>query len=89
MQAAPKAKLDDGLLDIILVDHTIYRIQLMLLLPKLFNGTHINSQYVQYKQIKNIELRPKINEAVNIDGDVKNNTPVKISILNKKLPIFY
>ena len=89
MQAAPKAKLDDGLLDIILVDHTINRIQLMLLLPKLFNGTHINSQYVQYKQIKNIELRPKINEAVNIDGDVKNNTPVKISILNKKLPIFY
>ena len=63
-------------------------IQLMLLLPKLFNGTHINSRYVQYRQVKNIELRPKINEAENIDGDVKNKTPVKISILNKKLTIF-
>ena len=89
MQAAPKAKLDDGFLDIILVDHTINRIQLMLLLPKLFTGTHIHSKYVQYKQVKNIELIPKINEAVNIDGDVKNNTPVKISILEKKLPIYY
>jgi len=89
MQAAPKAKLDDGFLDIILVDHTINRVQLMLLLPKLFTGTHIHSKYVQYKQVKNIELIPKINEAVNIDGDVKNNTPVKISILEKKLPIYY
>ena len=61
----------------------------MLLLPKLFNGTHINSQYVQYEQVKKIELIPVIDEAVNIDGDVKYNTPVKISVLQKKLPIFY
>ena len=61
----------------------------MLLLPKLFNGTHINSKYVKYQQVKNIELIPKRNEAVNIDGDVKNNTPVKITLLNKKLPIYY
>jgi diacylglycerol kinase family enzyme len=49
----------------------------------------VHSKYVQYHQVKNIELIPQRNEAVNIDGDVKNNTPVKISILEKKLPIFY
>ena len=30
----------------------------------------------------------KIDEGVNIDGDVKYATPVTISVLHKKLPIF-
>ena len=40
-------------------------------------------------QVKNIELIPAIDEAINIDGDVKHTTPVKISVLAKKLPIYY
>ena len=51
----------------------------------------LNPNYFDaYTMMSNILIDcGKINEAVNIDGDVKNNTPVKISILNKKLPIFY
>ena len=59
------------------------------LLSRLSNGSHITSNYVQYFQVANVELIPNIDEGVNIDGDVKHTTPVKISVLHKKLPIFF
>ena len=89
MKTAPQAKLDDGLIDILLVSKDANKLQMLILLSKLSNGSHIQSEYVEYMQVKNIELIPKINEAVNIDGDIKHMTPVKISVLEKKLPIYY
>ena len=89
MKAAPKAKLDDGLIDVVMVNKDANRLQLLKLLSRLSDGSHIQSEYVHYKQAKNIQLIPGINEGVNIDGDVKYNTPVSISVLQKKLPIFY
>ena len=89
MKAAPKAKLDDGLLDVVAVNKEANRFQLLQLLSRLSDGSHIKSKYVHYFQAKSIQLIPEIHESVNIDGDVKHNTPVKISVLKKKLPIFY
>ena len=89
MKAAPKAKLDDGLLDIVRVNKDVNRLQLLQLLYRLSTGSHIKSKYVEYCQASSVKLIPKKDEGVNIDGDVKYNTPVKISVLPKKLPIFY
>ena len=88
MKAAPNAKLDDGFLDIVLINSDVSRLQLIQLLSKLYDGSHIDSEYVKYFPAQNIELIPKEDEAVNIDGDVKYKTPVKISVLEKKLPIY-
>ena len=89
MKAAPNALLDDGLIDVIFVNKAANRFELIKLLAKLSKGTHIQSQYVQYEQVHKIKLFPTVNEAVNIDGDVKNKTPVEVSVLPKKLPIYY
>ena len=89
MMVAPNAQLDDGFLDLILVKDKINRFQLLKLLPKLFTGDHIKSPYVKYQQIKYLNINPKINELLNIDGEIYGTTPVSIDILNKKLPIFY
>ena len=89
MKAAPKAKLDDGLIDVVAVNQDANRFQLLQLLSRLSDGSHIKSKYVQYFQAKSLQLIPEFHEAVNIDGDVKHNTPVTISVLEKKLPIFY
>ena len=89
MKAAPNAILDDRLLDIVFVNQEANRFELIKLLAKLSSGTHIQSEYVQYKQVHKIKLLPTVNEAVNIDGDVKNQTPVEVSVLSKKLPIYY
>ena len=89
MKAAPHAKLDDGLIDVVLVNNEANRIQLIGLLSKLYDGSHIKSKYVQYVKAQTIKLIPASDEAVNIDGDVKYNTPVEISVLKQKLPIYF
>ena len=89
MKAAPKAQLDDGVIDVVIINKDVSKLQLLQLLSRLSDGSHIKSEYVQYHQVKNVQLIPKTDEGVNIDGDVKHHTPVKISVLKKKLPIFY
>ena len=80
---------NDGLIDVVAVNKEANRFQLLQLLSRLSDGSHIKSKYVHYFQAKSVQLIPEIHESVNIDGDVKHNTPVKISVLKKKLPIFY
>ena len=46
MKMAPKAKLDDGLIDLIVVRANITRARLLKTLPKLFDGTHIEEPEV-------------------------------------------
>jgi len=88
MKAAPNAKLDDGLLDMIVVKYDIPTLALISLLLKIFSGTHIASKYVEYKQVKKVALYPSKNEILNIDGENKWNTPVEISVIPKKLSIY-
>jgi len=88
MKAAPYAKLDDGLLDIILVRSDIPKLSLISLLLKIFKGNHIKSKYVEYQQVKKVGLYPSKDEILNVDGENKWSTPVKISILPQKLSIY-
>ena len=88
MMAAPKAKIGDGLFDVIIINKAITRFQLLKLLPLLFKGEHIHSPYVEYQQVKKIVLEPKHNEILNIDGEIKNYTPVAINVLKQKFSIY-
>ena len=47
----------------------------------------INSKFVNYSTAKNVQLEPIDNEILNIDGDAKGYTPVKIEVLEKRLKI--
>ena len=87
MKAAPKAKFNDGQLDIVSVKSQISFFQLIKLFTQIFTGKHINSPFVDYVNAKTINLIPKNNEVLNVDGDAKGNTPVKIEILKNKLSI--
>ena len=87
MMIAPKAQLDDGLLDVIIVKNNINKIQLVKLLSQLYTGKHIHSKYVDYRQIHNLKIAPSKNDCLNIDGEIYGTTPVTISILSKKLSI--
>ena len=88
MMAAPNAKLDDGLLDVIILNKTITRFKLLQLLPTLFKGEHINSPYVKYKQVKKIVLEPKNNEILNIDGEIMGSTPIQVNVIPKAFEMF-
>ena len=50
MKIAPKAKLNDGLLDLVLIKDTS-RFKLLNLMNKLFSGNHIHDSIVEYRYI--------------------------------------
>ena len=87
MKAAPKAKFNDGQLDIVSVKSQISFFQLIKLFTKIFTGKHIHSPFVDYINAKTINLIPENNEVLNVDGDARGGTPVKIEILKNKLSI--
>tara|TARA_B100000029_G_scaffold479093_1_gene525785 strand:- start:71 stop:958 length:888 start_codon:yes stop_codon:yes gene_type:complete len=89
MKAAPNAVLDDGLIDLILLQSDISTLDLIFLLPKIFTGEHIHSYYVKYIQAKKIEIIPEKNEILNIDGENKLKTPVLANIIPQTLSIYY
>lgn len=87
MKAAPKAKFNDGQLDIVSVKSQISFFQLIKLFTKIFTGKHIHSPFVNYINAQTINLIPENNEVLNVDGDARGGTPVKIKILKNKLSI--
>ena len=86
MKISPKAKIDDGLMDVVIVKEGPSRLKLLNLLPKIFEGTHINEREVLYLQAKEIKLITR-EEVLNIDGELKGSTPITIRVLPDKITI--
>ena len=88
MKMAPKARLDDGLIDLVVVKAGVTRIRLLQVLPKLFEGTHINEPEVSYYQTSEFALIPEKDEILNIDGEIMGSTPIKVKMIPNAIEIF-
>ena len=88
MKIAPKAKLDDGLIDLIVIRSGATRTRLLQVLPKLFDGSHINEPEVEYYQTSEFSLIPEIDENLNIDGEIMGSTPIKVKMIPNAMEIF-
>ncbi|HJM47900.1 MAG: diacylglycerol kinase family lipid kinase [Candidatus Marinimicrobia bacterium] len=86
MKMAPLARLDDGLLDLIIV-RKAGRIKLLRMFPKIFSGKHIADPIVEYRQVKTFSIYPEKQSTLNIDGEMLGNTPVKVEILTKAIEV--
>ena len=86
MKIAPKAKLNDGLMDLVLIKN-VPRIKLLRLMPKIFTGEHINDNAVKYIHVSKIKLKPNKISQLNIDGEIKGFTPFELSVLSNKIEI--
>lgn len=54
---APKAKLNDGLIDLLIIrSHKTF--DLLSIFSKVYNGTHTDLDYVEYKQVKWFAIIP-------------------------------
>ena len=87
MLMAPKAKIDDGLLDLIIVNGNVSRLKLFQTLPKLFKGTHIDDPEVEYLQLKDFSLYTNESNKLNIDGELKGHTPIDVRIIPNAIEI--
>ena len=86
MKMAPRAKLNDGLIDTILV-RDVSKLRAVKIFTQVFSGKHIFDSSVEYRQIKNFSIQTE-NDLLNIDGENKGNTPIDVSVVPSGLKIF-
>ncbi len=84
---APKAELDDGLMDVIIVNK-VGRLQLLKTFTKVFDGSYIHSPFVEYLQVSKIKFSSKNKKKLSPDGEIMHNLPVEIEVLPKEVEIF-
>ena len=81
MKMAPLAKLDDGLVDVVVVRHVWKRREILTMMPKIFNGSHTQHPAVEYFQVKKFSLAPEKDDILNINGEIIGSTPVKGKVI--------
>ncbi len=84
---APRAKIDDGKLDLIVLNK-LSRINLLKTFPKIFDGSHVNTPYVDYIQAKSIQLKANLPKILSPDGEIYGKFPVEVTCLPKAISVF-
>lgn len=84
---APKAKIDDGKLDLIILNK-LSRINLLKTFPKIFDGSHVDTKFVDYVQAKTIKFETKNAKTLGPDGEIYGELPVIVSCVSKAIKMF-
>jgi diacylglycerol kinase (ATP) len=81
MKVAPRAKLDDGLADVVIVGD-VPRWQLPLRLAQLFLGHHLEARPVTFRQVRTVSCDPLESfTPYELDGDVGPAGPLELRVL--------
>lgn len=83
---APGASIDDGLLDITLLNK-LSRTRLLQCLPKIFTGEHLKMKEVETFKAKKIKIVTEPLKKLTPDGQLTGTTPIEIECLNKSLEV--
>ncbi len=86
MRTAPRARLDDGLLDAVVVEQASGWRRLAGL-PKLRNGTFVDMPEVEYRQAARVEFAAESPILVETDGDAVGTTPATFECLPDELAV--
>lgn len=86
MNLFPKAKLDDGLLDLVLVPRKS-RLEILTLFSKVYGGSFLDIEGVVYRQTKQVKISTGRPIDIELDGEVPGTTNATISVVPQVLPI--
>jgi diacylglycerol kinase (ATP) len=86
MRIAPRAVMDDGLLDVCFVS-TMNKLKLLCWVPTIFFGGHLRLKQVEYFQSTKIRVDAGRALEVYADGDYACRTPVEIEVLPRALKV--
>jgi YegS/Rv2252/BmrU family lipid kinase len=86
MRVAPRAKMDDGLLDVCIVD-SLHPMKLFALFPTVYVGQHLGMREVRYFQAPRARIETEYPLDVYADGEYVCQTPVELSIAKAALKI--
>jgi YegS/Rv2252/BmrU family lipid kinase len=97
---APQAKLNDGLIDIVLI-RSSNAIDLVKAFARTYEGTHTELDYVEYLQVKSFSVTPikcivkeenvgvqeETEEIIDIDGELAGHTPFTATVLKQVINV--
>ena len=86
MKIAPRARLDDGKLDICLV-RGVNRLKLFCLFPTIYFGRHLKVSGIEYFQIERLRLETDKPQDVYADGEYVCRTPIEVSVTRAALRV--
>lgn len=81
---APQARLDDGLLDVMIAPATTIP-KLALLLPQVLLGRHLDSDLLLFRKATRIEIDSTPPMAFNVDGEILTQEPARFEVLPRAL----
>ena len=87
MLMAPDAKIDDGLIDVI-VAAPLTRTSLMFTFPKIFKGTHGDNPALDFYKARRVKVVTTPSKGLLPDGEIFGTTPTEINIHPKLIRYF-
>jgi len=88
MKIAPEAKIDDGLLDVMLLNR-ISRLRLLKAFPLVFSGKHLSIPQVEVFRGEHIKVETDQAKILTPDGEVFGHTPIEAGVLRQKIRMFF
>lgn len=85
---APGAKVDDGLLDVI-VANKISRLKILRVLPKVFSGKHVEDSDITVYKARHIKLTTQTPKILIPDGELLGSTPFEVTCLKQDISYFW
>jgi diacylglycerol kinase (ATP) len=86
MKIAPQAQLDDGLLDVCVIDH-MNKLKLFCLFPTVYFGRHLSIPQVEYFKTDRLKLETGQPQDVYADGEYVCRTPIEVRIARAALQV--
>jgi YegS/Rv2252/BmrU family lipid kinase len=80
MMFAPRAELNDGLLDVVLTDR-VARWEIVKELPRIQRGAHLQHPKVSLTRARTLEVTSETPIAVDIDGEFAGYTPARLTVV--------
>lgn len=87
MKIAPRAKFNDGLLDVVIVKD-FGKLELLINLPKVYKGTHLDHPKVSYYQGRKVKIIPNEDIYLEMDGETPGKGAIEFEVLPSELKLF-
>jgi diacylglycerol kinase (ATP) len=86
MRVAPDADPNDGLFDVIVIGD-IDKIEYLMTVPKVYDGTHITHPQVDTHRARRVEIRSELPVLLQVEGEVCGQSPLTFEIVPSALQI--
>jgi len=86
IRMAPRARLDDGLLDVVCIG-SLSRLQTVIFLPKLRSGAFIDLPQVTYLTARRIEAESEVSVLIEVEGEAIGRLPATFELIGERLKV--